>query len=59
MRGCDLISSNLVTPFKVTLNNEGSEPVVREHVDTMRWVALREDKDGNTFAAEFEMTKVK
>ena len=27
--------------------------------DTMRWVALREDKDGNTFTAEFEMTKVK
>ena len=148
----DISANTFTTDFKVTLNNEGSEPVVREHVDTfmrvdddfssdiigtwegkcisegsvfddgqehrweykddgtfvyyvkdgdewtpstntlneyfvegnllctrwieddeenrewwelfidgdtMRWVALRDDKDGNTFTAEFEMTKVK
>ena len=27
--------------------------------DKMNWTALREDEDGNTFTAEFEMTKVK
>jgi hypothetical protein len=27
--------------------------------DKMNWAALREDEDGNTFTAEFEMTKVK
>ncbi len=37
----DISANTFTTDFKVTLNNEGSEPVVREHVDTF----MRVDDD--------------